>query len=147
LPPAGFLKAAGNSQNCLPIKAIEPLPVIEAAGYKPAATIDLLKEAISPLMKRKRIKTGDEIDGNAMAKGLSRRAAIKRIAAVLAGAAIGATGAGKDQLASTADAQTYSSSYVSLNIPYVRYSSWAYLSLVYSSIYQYSSIYVPPWRP
>lgn len=72
----------------------------------------------------------------------------KRIAAVFAGAAISATGAaGNDKLASTGDPPAYSSSYVSLNLPYVRYSSFAYLSLSYSSFLQYSSIYVPPWRP
>ncbi|HIJ76016.1 MAG TPA: hypothetical protein HPP81_04795 [Deltaproteobacteria bacterium] len=90
-------------------------------------------------MKKKKHKNG-ETNGSAGGEKLSRRAAIKRIAAVFAGAAISATGAAGDPPA-------YSSSYVSLNLPYVRYSSFAYLSLSYSSFLQYSSIYVPPWRP
>ncbi len=98
-------------------------------------------------MKKKKHKNG-EANGSAGGEKLSRRAAIKRIAAVFAGAAISATGAaGNDKLASTGDPPAYSSSYVSLNLPYVRYSSFAYLSLSYNSFLQYSSIYVPPWRP
>ncbi len=98
-------------------------------------------------MKEKSGKSGGEAKGKAGEEKLSRRAAIKRIAAVFAGAAISAAGAaGNDKLAA-GNPQAYSSSYASFTLPYVRYSSFAYLSLSYSSFLGYSSIYVPPWRP
>ena len=93
-------------------------------------------------------KTTGEAQGKSGAEGLSRRAAIKRIAAVFAGAAIGATGAaGNVRPAIAQNPPAYSSSYVSFTPPYVRYSSFAYLSMTYTSLPSYSSIRVPVWRP
>ena len=94
-------------------------------------------------MKKKNGKKSDEVKGNAGEEKLSRRTAIKRIAAIFAGAAAGAKALGQQADDDRHLAQNkpfnpyYDAVYVPPHPPYVRYQSF------YTS-YGSHKIYVPP---
>jgi hypothetical protein len=95
-------------------------------------------------MKKKNGKNGGEVKGNAGEEKLSRRTAIKRIAAIFAGAAAGAKALGQqaDDDMHLAQNKPFNPYYDAVYVPptqrpYVRYSSF------YTS-YSSHKIYVPP---